>query len=470
MKMDVNRLNRDELEYELSIRGAFSEHSDVDELRKRVRRLLKLEAEGRLASPIHLPSNTGEELNICSGKIETLRPKIEEFLKGNTADFRKIDAKLQHVTNRLSRLSSGSDEEKRTKSRLLDECLEWMEDVSSAVGPPQKVVEEEDLLTGQFKPDKHSATSQRPEDEGAEGESGKEEFTTQWTPEEPRSARVLFETPVEPSVVLRKTQIPPKDWKIHFSGENDELSLHAFLETVEELMLSRNVSERDLFDSAFDLFRGKALVWYRAVRREVGTWKELVAELRAEYEPADYHFRLWDEIRRRTQGPTESIGFYVAVMKNYFHRLPQLPSQSEMLQVVRGNLQPYYLERLSLQNIESLNELVAVGRKLEETRRRISAQRPPPLPRDSLEPDLAYTPPRRRQEVNIQAIEEPVCPLNNPPKPEFRCWNCDGNGHAFRRCPDPKRQFCTGCGRKEMFKSQCPTCRSVPGNGQASQA
>lgn len=37
--------------------------------------------------------------------------------------------------------------------------------------------------------------------------------------------------------------------------------------------------------------------------------------------PADYNDKLIDEIKKRTQGPTETMGIYLAIMKNMFNRL-----------------------------------------------------------------------------------------------------------------------------------------------------
>ena len=55
-------------------------------------------------------------------------------------------------------------------------------------------------------------------------------------------------------------------WNLKFSGEVKKLSDHNFLERVEELRLARNLSTKQIFDSAIDLFEGKALNWFRGNR------------------------------------------------------------------------------------------------------------------------------------------------------------------------------------------------------------
>ncbi len=42
------------------------------------------------------------------------------------------------------------------------------------------------------------------------------------------------------------------------------------------------------------------------------------------------------------------------------------------------------------------------------------------------------------------------------------CWNCDGTNHHQRFCMAPRRVFCFGCGRKDVYLDSCPNCS---GNG-----
>lgn len=85
---------------------------------------------------------------------------------------------------------------------------------------------------------------------------------------------------------INKTSSQPiSKWNLKFTGENKpgDLSLSAFLERVEVTRIARSVSNQDLFNSGIDLFSGKALVWYRTVRKQVRHWPALVALLREEF-------------------------------------------------------------------------------------------------------------------------------------------------------------------------------------------
>ncbi|KAK9688531.1 Retrotransposon gag protein [Popillia japonica] len=140
-------------------------------------------------------------------------------------------------------------------------------------------------------------------------------------------------------------------WNLKYSGDNSGLSLNAFLERVEELMLARNVTKEQVFRSAIDLFSSRALIWYRANRKALSDWDELVVALREEFQVPDYDERLFDEIRKRTQGPNESISMFVSVMTNLFSRLSIKIPESNRLKMMCKNLSPFYQSQLGLTDI-----------------------------------------------------------------------------------------------------------------------
>ncbi|KAM3962339.1 LOW QUALITY PROTEIN: uncharacterized protein ACR2FA_003575 [Aphomia sociella] len=172
---------------------------------------------------------------------------------------------------------------------------------------------------------------------------------------------------------------------------NGKTCIKAFLQRLDELCLSRGVSEIRLFNSAAELFTEEALCWYRGIRSEVNSWAELKALLLDEYLPADYDHRLLQEIRSRTQGADESIVNYLSIMQNYFSRLSQpLPNQ-EKLNIVLFNIRPFYTSQLALTPIDSWSELKQQCRLLECARQRSgNFIEPPRVTSSYLAPDLGY--------------------------------------------------------------------------------
>ncbi|EEZ97617.1 hypothetical protein TcasGA2_TC012951 [Tribolium castaneum] len=119
---------------------------------------------------------------------------------------------------------------------------------------------------------------------------------------------------------------PVYKWNVKFDGRVS--SVFAFLETVDELCHSRNVSKEELFISAVELFSGPTLTWFRSISENVKDWNSLVTLLKGHYLPHDYDDRLWNEIKMRTQGKNELVHEYIAIMKSLddcleFHMNPR---------------------------------------------------------------------------------------------------------------------------------------------------
>lgn len=256
-------------------------------------------------------------------------------------------------------------------------------------------------------------------------------------------------------------------WKLQFDGES---SVTSFLERVEELRVSRNISNDQLLRSAVELFTKDALLWYRT--QKFSSWGELVNRLKQDFQPYDYELDLWEEIRKRTQGARERVISYVAVMENLFNRLGEnKPTEKCRVDWIRRGLLPPLQAQLSLQRIDSVSELTRLGRMVEETLTRTEKFCPPPTNyRNLLEPDLAY---RKSSNRNLS----PTCSavgfgskvgdesnlelsignkLSNGNLPI--CWNCGKSGHRFKKCSESRKVFCFRCGRENVVVKTCPIC------------
>lgn len=213
--------------------------------------------------------------------------------------------------------------------------------------------------------------------------------------------------------------------------------------------------------SAVDLFVGKALIWYRANRENFLNWEQLVEGLRDEFQPADYDERLLDEIRHRTQGPTESIGIYVSVMRNLFSRLTSKLSEAAQVKIIVKNLAPAFQHQLALIDVISVEQLTQLGRKLEAIKLSVDDYVPPARSGKALEPDLAYA------SVEKPTVSEITASSGNANvSGGQKCWNCGAIGHRAIRCRAPKRKHCYSCGEPGVISRNCPKCS---GNGQASR-
>ncbi|CAG9835051.1 unnamed protein product, partial [Diabrotica balteata] len=186
--------------------------------------------------------------------------------------------------------------------------------------------------------------------------------------------------------------ILPHKWGIEkFSGSAKGMSISAFFEMVQELSHARHVPDSILLESGIDLFSDKAYQLYKDVRLRVGSWAELVEEFRREYLSAHHSEALFEELRRRTQHSSETIGVYLAIMNSYFNRLRCHVPEGVKLSIIIRNLHPFYQDRLRDPLPSTLEELRVLCRSMEERRDCIRNYVEPNSRKvNTLEKDLAY--------------------------------------------------------------------------------
>lgn len=256
-------------------------------------------------------------------------------------------------------------------------------------------------------------------------------------------------------------------WKVQFDGDS---SVTSFIERIEELRISRNVTEEQLLRSAVELFTKDALLWYRT--HKFHSWGELISKLRQDFQPYDYELDLWDEIRKRTQGVKERVITYIAAVENLFNRLGEnKPSEKTRVDWIRRGLLPHIQSQLALHTVEAVPELTRLSRLIEETFARTQKFCPPPTNyRNLLEPDLAYRKSPNSQHYmscsaissefkantteSVRMVSDDVDGSRNVPV----CWNCGKRGHRFKKCSESKKIFCFRCGTQNVVANTCPKC------------
>ncbi|KAG5866196.1 hypothetical protein JTB14_031866 [Gonioctena quinquepunctata] len=347
--MIVNRLVQDELAYESQVRGIGV--GTVEEMRHRLSMAIQMEKSGDSLKYPSYPFTVQQDLDAVADKLIELEPKVADFNNSNTSGaFQKYQSKLSHVLGRIDNIPSGENVISDTKrSELLAKALTLL-----------------DLLIS--KAEQYSKNLQGVPPQLSILDPGESTFQSGVVSHRRSSGLVATAagvSSVPPNSRSTLKSILPSKWDLKFSGERKGISLSAFLERVEELRVARNVSKGILLESGIDLFTGRAYQFYLAYRHEVDTWDDFVLLLREEFLSADYNEKLFEEIRRRTQGPDESIGIYLAVMSGYFKRLTCPMSEDAKLKILLRNIAPCDQSQLRSANITSISELLALGRRLE---------------------------------------------------------------------------------------------------------
>lgn len=362
-RMQVNRLNQEELTYELKIRGMAT--GTVEQMRHALTTALRMEKSGESIRYPPYPYTEQEDLIAVRNKLAELQPKVstlKEPSSGNT--FVKLQTKLSHVLGRIDHIPVESTDRPAVVTEaltLLDLLYQRAEEVEKNQSIPP-----------------HLSILSSP--------AGAANFAQSINPSR-RSSAVPNVTPTS-SVPVQS--VSPSKWNLKFSGERKGSSLSAFLERVEELRVARHVTKEALLESGIDLFSGRAYQFYLAYRNQVSSWAEFVELLREEYLSPNYNEKLFEEICKRTQGPDESIGIYIAVMTGYFNRLTCPVSEETKLKILLRNIAPFYQHQLALVEVTSINHLRELGKKLEARKEAVENYSVPSRKTAVLEPDLAY--------------------------------------------------------------------------------
>lgn len=239
LELEADGLTADELLYELNYRGIKGmEQRPEEELRRILRPLLKLERDSKsLTYPAYVVE-PAQELDALDRKVLGLQLNVASSDTVDVPRAEQTKARVYHILNRLNRIpTDGLTAEQITKrSDMLATTLSQLDRLNTISSP------ESPLL--------HDSTRNVPE----------------FLP------------------FLQSTQFPPPQrfqpvskWQLKFRGDDKSMTVHSFLERVNELRVARGLTEAQLFDSAIDLFEGKALLWFRSNRDVFNDWKSLSA-------------------------------------------------------------------------------------------------------------------------------------------------------------------------------------------------
>lgn len=467
--MEINRLNRGELVYELRIRGVV--HSGtVDNMRCILRDLTKVEKAGQLIKPEH-PYAFAEDIVAVRDKITEVEGLIGSFVDDrDSSEYKKIQAKTKHLLGRVQNVKAQSEEEVQQRSDCLVATFKLMDDIDAKL--TDGGISTLDASLVEDEPENLAASTIINNQPQIQLHGDPRASSVSNNPpqirlhDDPRSSHLPASTP-SPPIQDNGKPLQIVKWNLKFSGEPKEMSLSAFLQRVSELSFARKVSEDELYRSALDLFTGKALMYYRANRHRVTNWNSLVALLRAQFQPRDYDDKLKEEIKHRTQAPGESIGLYIAAMESLYSRLTDLVPEAEQVKTIRKNLLPYYQTSLGLQVIDSIETLLSLCRGLEETKSNIENYIPPRSARNVqfLEPDLAYVD-AGIVEPNSANVDQEYVATMRPNGRVMKCFNCQGIGHRFSECSKPRNKFCYKCGQVNVTVRTCSKCNrtGISGN------
>lgn len=454
----TNRLRADELRHEVGVRGTLApEGATVNELRQLLTNLLREEEEGTEHDDALLPIDVDEESNILDAKVQEIGASVELLaLEADDSAAGRVRALAGHCNRRLSRLLANVEADRRNEVKsLLRDLKGHVRDLRSVSDrPPYQASSVFSVSTLQSS----QSSSKSSHSSSTENSSHSNHSSRKSSPPKGDGAGPRKTSSGDP-----KFNFPFHKWDVKFSGEG-ETSVLSFIMDVEEKAESQGIEVRYLIKGAPEFFTGRAKTWYRSIKKQVDSWDELKLFLRTEFLPLGYLDNLWEEVRARKQGETESIGAYIANMLMLFDRLAEMgPVNEEMkLNIIVKNLAPFYMKGLAMTPILSIGSLKKLGRELEMARFRVERYEQARTPKSQLmEPEFAFqSKGRSRATVNTVDTGGPEVAATST-RPPFNCWRCGQPNHAFRDCKEKGdfEKFCWGCGKKGVVSQSCTECK-----------
>lgn len=145
------------------------------------------------------------------------------------------------------------------------------------------------------------------------------------------------------------------------------------------------------------------------------------------------------------------MGTFIAVLTNIFSRLSEPLNEIHKLKILKRNISPFYQTQLGLTEINTIEELVFLGRRLETIRTSVEAFVPPPAKRYTqlLEPDLAYV---AAEPLSVAEVTDSMTSSDN----NLKCFKCNKTRHIARFCNLNLK--CFGCGAPGVIRPRCNQC------------
>ncbi|XP_030555645.1 uncharacterized protein LOC115769252 [Drosophila novamexicana] len=242
-----------------------------------------------------------------------------------------------------------------------------------------------------------------------------------------------------------------QSWRIKFDAARDGLQTDEFLYRVRALAQQNlNGDYQLLCDHLHLFFGGKAVEWYWRFHRACPqfTWDEFCREFRKKFDDIDTDMDIWEAINSRRQGDKETFEEYQFQVERLVSRLKTIISEESLVRLLIRHSKPHLRYELMHLGINTLARLREAIRTHEQFSKQVK-----PLSVKNIFPQRSTV-----SQLDNGSDAEELDEVSALQHKQMKCWNCAKSGHRFEDCLEARIIFCYGCGMKNTYKPNCPTC------------
>lgn len=173
------------------------------------------------------------------------------------------------------------------------------------------------------------------------------------------------------------SRLPVHKWSVRYDGTDNGRKLNEFLKEVEFNARSEGFTEAELFVSAHHLFTRKARSWFMEVNgnNELGTWQNLVRELKNEFLPADIDYQYERLANSRRQGPREKFQDFYLDMVRIFRSMSRQWDDARKFDVLFRNTRADCRTAMLAANVTSIPKMREFGKRFDSINWQMYAKR-----------------------------------------------------------------------------------------------
>jgi hypothetical protein len=440
---NLNYLQKDELTYELLIRGQEPSDNSVESLRKSLRKYLKVNPDvSNLNGKISLKT----EFETIKSKITFIEVLIDQSSENaSKLHIAKLNAKLNHLQLRLgnqledegykkqlsdmlSELESLSNKFLSIKDKIPDEDLKQFEEQLNL-----SLIEEENE-NEKFEKCLLTATTSSPivkQTPNLDKAMTSTENVNMYIPANTDTQRVVC-TPLNTSV-FNKLPNPIETYLNKFSTVCNGLAvkeLLIFLRNLHELRTQTCLTQNELYEILPSYTAPPLLQQVLECKSTSKTLDELHSQIVTTFLPITLREKLKQDLVFRPQKPKEPLSIYVNEIKINSHLLLTNLSEQELVTLIKHGLSPEVRSKMVFENnpttFKDLDQLCINVNNIQYN--------------DYLrnKPDSQTTSSYSHSSQPNSNVYSPTTQSYVPLK-EKTCFNCNRKGHIAKQCYRPTR-------------------------------